>query len=193
MASIEFKSKRIANILIFLGKGIFVFGAGSIVFHMIVMVVDYFLMIKPFELNLHENFPGSMFSIPMIPMLVAYGLLSLIIYCLWEKNKKAVLLAREKELKSENFETVLKSMQRLTGLMAEHIASQNSEIMNWIELRKKKGQPVSKKVETSNKNIATALQSLSELSFIYPYTENRPQNVYGFEKELLNKLGDVSG
>ena len=84
-------------------------------------------------------------------------------------------------------------MQRLTGLMAEHIASQNSEIMNWIELRKKKGQPVSKKVETSNKNIATALQSLSELSFIYPYTENRPQNVYGFEKELLNKLGDVSG
>ncbi len=193
MASIEFKSKRIANILIFLGKGIFVFGAGSIVFHMIVMVVDYFLMIKPFELNLHENFPGSMFSIPMIPMLVAYGLLSLIIYCLWEKNKKAVLLAREKELKSENFETVLKSMQRLTGLMAEHIASQNSEIMNWIELRKKKGQPVSKKVETSNKNIATALQSLSELSFVYPYTENRPQNVYGFEKELLNKLGDVSG
>ena len=193
MTSIEFKSKRIANILIFLGKGIFVFGAGSIVFHMIVMVVDYFLMIKPFELNLHENFPGSMFSIPMIPMLVAYGLLSLIIYCLWEKNKKAVLLAREKELKSENFETVLKSMQRLTGLMAEHIASQNSEIMNWIELRKKKGQPVSKKVETSNKNIATALQSLSELSFIYPYTENRPQNVYGFEKELLNKLGDVSG
>ena len=117
----------------------------------------------------------------------------LIIYCLWEKNKKAVLLAREKQLKSENFETVLKSMQRLTGLMAEHIASQNSEIMNWIELRKKKGQPVSKKVETSNKNIATALQSLSELSFIYPYTENRPQNVYGFEKELLNKLGDVSG
>ena len=65
------------------------------------MVVDYFLMIKPFELNLHENFPGSMFSIPMIPMLVAYGLLSLIIYCLWEKNKKAVLLAREKELKSD--------------------------------------------------------------------------------------------
>jgi hypothetical protein len=193
MTRIEFKSKRIANIIIFLGKGIFVFGAGSIVFHMIVMVIDYFLMIKPLELNLHENFPGSMFSIPMIPMLVAYGLLSLVIFCLWEKYRKAVLLTREKELKSENFETVLKSMQRLTGLMAEHIASQNSEIMNWIELRKKKGQPVSKKVETSNKNIANALQSLSELSFVLPYTKDRPRNVFDFEETLQNKLRNVSG
>jgi len=192
MTSIEFKSKRLANILIFLGKRILIFGAGSIVFHMIVMVVDYFLMIKPFELNLHVNFPGSMFSMPMVPMLVVYGLLSLVIFCLWERSKKAVLLAREKELKSENVETVLKSMQRLTGLMAEHISSQNSEIMNWVEVRKKQGRPVSQIVESSNKKIAFALQSLSEISFIYPYAENRPQNVYDFEKELLNKLSDVS-
>jgi hypothetical protein len=192
MNSIEFISKRIANIMIFLGKGIFIFGAGSIIFHMIVMVIDYFLMIKPLELNLHENFPGSMFSIPMIPMLVAYGLLSLVIFYLWEKNRKAVLLSREKELKSENLEIVLKSMQRLTGLVAEHIASQNSEIMNWIELRKKKGRPVSKKVETSNKNIANALQSLSELSFVSPYTKNRPRNIIDFEVTLQNKLRSVS-
>ena len=192
MTIIEYKSKRIANILIFLGKGIFIFGAGSIVFHTIVMVVDYFLMIKPLELNLHENFPGSMISTPMIQMLVTYGLLSLVIFCLWEKNKKAVLLAREKELKTENFETVLKSMQRLTGLMAEHIASQNSEIMNWIESRKKKGRPVSKKVETPNKNIANALQSLSELSFVFPYTKEGPRNIFDFEETLQNKLSDVS-
>ena len=193
MTSIEFKSNRVANILIFLGKGMLVFGAGSIVFHMIVMVIDYFLMIKPLELNLHENFPGSMFSIPMIPMMVAYGFLSLVIYCMWRKNKKAVLLAREKELKSQNYETVINSMQRLTGLLAEHIASQNSEIMRWIEIRKKKGRPVSKKVETSNKNIANALQSLSELTFVSPYTKDRPRNIFDFEKALQNKLRNVSG
>jgi hypothetical protein len=79
MTGIERESQRVANVLKFFGKGIFVFGAGSILLHMIVMVVDYFLMIKPLELNLHENFTGSMFSIPMIPMLVAYGLLSLVI------------------------------------------------------------------------------------------------------------------
>ena len=191
MNSIEFKSNRVANILIFLGKGMLVFGAGSIVFHMIVMVIDYFLMIKPLELNLHENFPGSMFSIPMIPMMVAYGFLSLVIYFLWEKNKKAVLLAHEKELKSETFETVLNSMQRLTGIMAEHIASQNSEIMSWVEFKKKQGRPVSKKVENSNKKIATALHSLSELSFVYPYTKDRPRNIFDFEKELQHRLSDV--
>ena len=192
MTSSEGKVKCIADVLIILGKGIFIFGAGSLVFHMIVMVVDYFLMIKPFELNLHENFPGSMFSIPMIPMLVAYGFLSLVIYCVWGKNKKAVLLAREKELKSQNYETVLNSMQRLTGLLAEHIASQNSEIMNWIEIRKKQGRPVSKKVETPNKNIANALQSLSELSFVSPYTKDRPHNIFDFEVILQNKLRNVS-
>jgi hypothetical protein len=37
-------------------------------------------------------------SEPMVPMIGAYGLLSLGIYLLWEKTKKAVLFAREKEL-----------------------------------------------------------------------------------------------
>jgi hypothetical protein len=184
--------KLVAKTLIFCGKVIFVFAAGSIVFHMIVMLVDYFLMIKPLSLNLHQNFPGSMISVPMLPMLVAYGLLSLVMYYLWEKSKTAVLYAREKKIQSENAETVLKSMQRLTGIMVEHIASQNSEIMSWVEFRKKQGRPVSQKVETSNKNIAKALQSLSELSFVSPYTKDRPRNVFDFEETLQNKLRNVS-
>jgi len=44
----------------------------------------------------------------MVPMIGAYGLLSLGIYLLWEKTKKAVLFAREKEIQSENAETLLK-------------------------------------------------------------------------------------
>jgi predicted amino acid dehydrogenase len=127
----------------------------------------------------------------MMPMMGAYGILSLGIYLLWEKTKKAVLLVREKEFQRENVEAVLKSMQHLTGIMAEHIASHNSEIMSWVELRKKQGRLVSQKVESSNKKIAIALQSLSEMSFVYPYTENRPRNLYDFEKELQNKLSDV--
>jgi len=31
--------------------------------------------------------------------------------------------------------------------MVEHIASQNSEIISWVEFRRKQGQPVSQKVE----------------------------------------------
>ncbi|CAB1059488.1 hypothetical protein D1BOALGB6SA_4250 [Olavius sp. associated proteobacterium Delta 1] len=121
----ECNVKLVAKALIFCGKVIFVFAAGSIVFHMIVMLVDYFLMIQPLKLSLHENFPGSMISVPMIPMWVAYGLISLVVYYLWGKSKTAVLYAREKEIQSENAKAGLKSMQRLTGIMVEHIASQN--------------------------------------------------------------------
>jgi hypothetical protein len=184
----DFQNKAGVEVYIFIGKAILVFLSGGIVFHMIVMIIDYYLMIQPFYLNMRENFAGSIFSEPMMPMVGAYGLLSLGIYLLWVKTKKAVLVVREKEFQKENAEAVLKSMQRLTGIMAEHIASQNSEIMSWVEFRKKQGRPVSQIVESSNKKIAIALQSLSEISFIYPYTENRPQNVYDFEKELQNKL-----
>lgn len=184
--------KLVAKALIFFGKVIFVFAAGSIIFHMIVMLVDYFLMIQPLKLNLYENFPLSIISVPMIPMWIAYGILSLGVYYLWGKSKTAVLYAREKEIQSENAKAGLKSLQRLTGIMVEHIASQNSEIMSWVEFRKKQGRPVSQKVETSNKKIAIALHSLSELSFVYPYTKDQPRNILDFEKELQHKLRNVS-
>ncbi len=176
----------------FIGKAILVFLSGGIVFHMIVMVIDYFLMTKPFYINLHENFAGSIFSEPMMPMVGAYGLLSLGIYLLWEKTKKAVLVVREKELQKENAEAVLKSMQRLTGIMAEHIASQNSKIMSWIEYRKRLGHPVPTEVEHPSKQIGRAIQSMSELTFIIPYTNNRPNNAREFEKILSDKLYDIT-
>jgi hypothetical protein len=154
------------------------------------MFIDYFLMIEPFYLNLRENFAGSILSEPMVPMMGAYGLLSLGIYLLWEKTKKAVLVVREKEFQKENVEAVLKSMQRLTGIMAENVASHNSEIMSWIEFRKRLGHPVPAKVENPSEQIAKAIQSMSELSFIIPYTDNRPINADEFEKILFDKLYD---
>jgi len=188
----EFQSKNDVDLYILIGKAILVFLSGGIVFHMIVMVIDYYLMIEPFYLNMRENFSGSIFSEPMMPMIAAYGLLSLCMYLLWEKTKKAVLVAREKEFQKENAEAILKSMQRLTGIMAELIASQNSEIMSWIEFRKGLGHPVPTKVENPSKQIAKALQAMSELTFIIPYTNNRPNNAREFEKILVNKLSDIS-
>ena len=187
-----FQNKAGVEAYIFIGKVIIVFLSGGLVFHMIVMIIDYFMMIKPFYLNMRENFAGSIFSEPMMPMVGAYGLLSLGIYLLWVKTKKVAIVVREKEFQKENAEAVLKSMQRLTGLMVENIAAQNSEIMSWVEFRKKQGQPVSQKVETSNKKIAIALHSLSELSFVYPYTKDQPRNILDFEKELQHKLRNVS-
>jgi hypothetical protein len=92
-----FSKTRAVQILFKLGKAFTVFILGSLVVHLLVMLLDYSVMIKPLSLNLHDNFLGSIFSTPMFPMMLAYGFLSLTIYFLWEKKKKALLLAREKE------------------------------------------------------------------------------------------------
>ncbi|MFC1880521.1 hypothetical protein ACFL2S_03345 [Thermodesulfobacteriota bacterium] len=125
-------------------------------------------------------------------MMAVYGLLSLGIYLLWEKTKKALLGAREKESQKEKAEAVLKSMQRLTGIMSEHIASQNFKIMSWIEYRKRSGHPVPIKVENPSQQIAKAIQSMSELTFIAPYTDNSPNNPREFEKILFDKLSRIT-
>jgi hypothetical protein len=184
----DFQNKDRVKVYMFIGKAILVFIAGGIIFHLIVMFIDYFLVIEPFYLNLRENFAGSILSEPMVPMMGVYGLLSLGIYLLWKKTKKAALMVREKEFQKENAEAVLKSMQRLTGILAEHIASQNSEIMSWIEFRRRSGHPVPAKVENPSEQIAKALQSMSELSFVIPYTEGCPVNACEFEKILFDKL-----
>lgn len=101
-------------------------------------------------------------------------------------------MAREKEIQREKVEAVLKSMQTMTGILAEHIATYNAEIMRWIEFRKRQGHQVSKKVENPNKKIADVLQSLSEISFVWPYTENRPKNIGDIEKIVQSKLGQIT-
>jgi hypothetical protein len=188
----EIQNKSGVKEYLFIGKAILVFLSGGLVFHLLVMIIDYFLMIEPFYLNTHENYAGRIFSEPMIPMMATYGLLSLSIYLIWNKAKNAALMVREKELHQEKAEAVLKSLQRFTGILAEHIASQNSEIASWIESRKRSGHRVPQKVEIPSKQIGKAIHSMSELTFIVPYTKNQLLNACEFEKVLFEKLSDTT-
>jgi len=183
-----FQNKQRMQALLILFKPVAVFIIGSSVMHLLVMFLDYFLLTGPVYLNLRENFLDSMFSVAMLPMLGAYGLFSVITYFLWARMKKALLRAQAEKLKNEKVEAVLRSMQRITGMLAEHIATHNAEIMNWVEFRKMNGRPVSAKIERPCNKIANALHSLSEISFIFPYTENRPDEVAEIEKILQDKL-----
>jgi hypothetical protein len=176
-----------------IGKLVISFIAGGILVHLLIMFLDYYLMNWPLYLDLHSNFVGSIFSAPMIPMIATYGFFSVATYFLWEKMKKAVLLAREKEIQSEKVGSVLKSMQRMTGMLAEHIASQNSQILNWIELQKARGRTVSEKLQQPSEKIAETLQSLSEVSFVFPYTENCPKDIGEIEDHLQGKLFQIDG
>jgi len=188
----EFQNKSRMELFLILIKSIAVFMVGSIIMHLIVMFLDYFLLTRPVYLNLRENFFNNIISIAMLPMLGAYGLFSVLTFSLWARMKKALLRARTEEIKSEKVEAVLKSMQRITGMMAEHIATHNSEIMNWVESRKINGNPVSEKIERPCNKIANALHSLSEISFIFPYSKNRPCDVAEIEKILQEKLSHRS-
>ena len=184
----EFQTKQRMQLFLIVFKPVAVFMIGSIVMHLLVMLLDYFLLTGPIYLNLRENFSDSIFSIAMLPMMGAYGLFSIVTYSLWARMKKAMLLAQAEEIKSEKVEAVLKSMQRITGMLAEHIATHNAQIMNWVEFRKMNGRPVSEKIEEPCNKIANALHSLSEISFIFPYSKNRPYDVAEIEKILQDKL-----
>jgi hypothetical protein len=174
------------------GKAVIFFFAGGALIHTITMFIDHYLINESFHLNWQGNFISSVFSVPMTPMMVIYGMSTLSMYILWDRRTKAVLLANSIKVQREKTEAVLKSMQRLTGILAEHIAVRNTEIMNWIETRKEKGQQVSQKVEKPVWEIANALQSLSAVSFVIPYTDDQPKDVNYIEKLLKSKLDEIS-
>jgi hypothetical protein len=184
--------KKRMRVAFHLGKLVIVFAGSGLLVHIMVMFLDSYLLAAPFYLDLHENFVGSIFSTPMFPMMGAYGLLAATMFFLWEKKKKALLVAREKEIQKEKVETVLQSMQGITAIMIQHIATHNAELMHWIECRKRHGQQVSLQVESASKKIAKTLQSLSEVSFVFPYSENCPEHIGDIQNILLSKLQDIA-
>lgn len=181
-------SKRYLELALESGRPFVVFIIGSILVHFSVMLIDYYLLVKPLYLNLREDFFGGVFSALMIPMIAAYGLFSVTVFFLWQKKRKAIIAAREHELEKEKVEAVLKSMQRLTVMVAQQIATHNSEIRRWIESSKRKGKTISPKLEIPNRKIGEALHSLSEVSFVFPYTRDRPKDLADVETTLLEKL-----
>lgn len=57
-----------------------VFILGGLVIHLLVMFIDYYLLLKPFNLGSNTDLKATIFSAEMIPMMVAYATLSLIIF-----------------------------------------------------------------------------------------------------------------
>ena len=173
-------------------RAIFLFLIGGISIHTLIMLIDHFLITEPFRMSLRTNFVHYIFSLPMFPMMGTYGFLLLALYFFWTKQKRALLLAHQKEIETEKTELVLKSMQRLTGILAQNIATHNAQIINWIESKKLLGQQVSKRLENPTRKIASTLHSLSEMSFVFPYTENCPKNIEDIEKVLRHKLDEMT-
>ena len=165
-----------------------IFLIGGSALHMFVMVVDYFLMPAPLNLDLHSDFFGVVMAPAMIPMVTIYGSGLLTIYFIWQKAKKAVALAYKRDMQRKKAEDVVETMQRITVLLSDHISAHNAEILRWVENRKKKTGNAPPSIEASSRRIDIAMKALSEVSFLVPYSENGVPSAREFEIELLRKL-----
>jgi hypothetical protein len=170
------------------GKAVAVFLSGGIFVHMLVMLLDLYLMPEDLHLDLKSDFMGSMLSPAMFPMMVAYGLCMLGAYFSWIKAKDAMTQAYQREIQKQEAEKVIRSVQRVTGLLAQHLAVHNAEIMHWVEARKQKVGSVPVILDRSSRKIANTLQTLSEVSFVWPYTEERQQHIEDIAKVLETRL-----
>jgi hypothetical protein len=83
--------------IVLLGRTLLLIIGGSILVHILVMIVDYYTIKKPMHLNLQEDFIGSSFSTPMLPSIFAYGIFCVITYLIWKRMKEALLRASEIE------------------------------------------------------------------------------------------------
>jgi predicted PurR-regulated permease PerM len=153
------------------------------------MVIDYYLVKKPLYLNLQEDFIGTTFSFPMVPIIITYGMFILIVYLIWRRMRQVLIRVNEIELKNSREEGIIHSLQQVTSIMAKNITEQNNTILEWINENKAKGKKISQKVERSSKMIALALQSLSEISFILPYNRDVSSgNLEELESMLQEKI-----
>ncbi len=170
------------------GKAVLSVILGGLLIHFITILVDNLLISHPIYLDLEQNFWGSVFSVSMLPMMGAYIIFLLVIYSVWIRWKKAILIGQIETSRKREVELVFASMQRLTGILAEKISTHNADIIKWIESRKALGKPVSNKVKVPTFKISEALGALTEISFISPYTDKRPQDVKEIEILLNEKL-----
>ncbi len=174
------------------GRVIAVVLATSITVHLIVMAIDYLTIKKPLYLDLHGDFIGGAFSFPMLPMIIAYGLLITGTYALWFKMKKTLLRINEIDLERVNDQSVIKAMQRTSEMLAKHITENNNATMQWLYHKKEKGQQVPLVVERSCMNISMALQTLNRYSYVVPFENAHADDALAdLERKLEMELDSI--
>ncbi len=156
----------------------------GLLLHLGVVGIDVFLIEKPTNIDFEKNFIKSSFSFPFLPILIVEILFSILTCFLWFSMQKALKRAHELDVKNEKHETTVKTFQKIMALMAEHIATNNNQILSKIECQRRKGIKSSAAIETASQNISKVLHILSEISFVDPYLSEKGHHSI----DLLGKL-----
>ena len=104
----------------------------------------------------------------------------------WNLNR-----LHQDELALQKSKAIIHTSQQITTMISENIAAQNAEIIGWIKNKKKKGDTVSATVDKASRTIGSCLHVLSELSFVWPYTDDSPTHADAYLELLANRLYQV--
>ena len=160
---------------------------GSVCVHIATLSIDYFSFTGPTADGLTSVIHNQL-TVHVLPIILAYGSLFTVIYFLWQKYHREIELQHEKDIQLRNKQAVLETTQQLTAIMAQYITRHNNEIREWIETRRVSGQ-VPPRLETANRKISEALEAMTEISYVLPYTDSNANTDY--VKYLENVLSET--
>ncbi len=152
------------------GQFIYTILAGSSLVFLGVVINKMYLAFQFIPLADSHHYISHLLSAYVIPLVAGQGVFFLAVYFEWQRKKKALLEAHQQELKAAREEAALQSAQKMVGFISEHVTANNAEIQKWLQFRKGQTQQVSARVERASHGIARAMQALTELAFVYPYS-----------------------
>lgn len=166
---------------------VMVFIGAVFLLHTIVKFATIFIISGSGIAEAGRVFWVQLFSIQMIPTVLAYAVLAGVAYVQFIKAGRAIDLLSKKDIEAERGRATVETFQNLTAYMSEYIARHNNDILAWIAHKKDKGEHVPHAVETASNKIAGAMGALSEISFVLPYDKGAPDPMKYYEL-LRNKL-----
>jgi hypothetical protein len=170
------------------GKNILIIALGTFFVTLFVKAVSLAILTRDVMNLMSIKMLMQLFSLQMLPNLIAFGFLIAAVYYLYQKTRKNMLHIHENEIELEREQVVLTMLQRITGLMAEYISAYNGEITQWIENRKKNGSQPPERIVTANRNISIALETLTKVSFVMPYMKGEKNSLDSYTDYLEEKL-----
>jgi hypothetical protein len=184
-------SRKPVQIFSEFGKDIALVVMGTLASYFFVQIITFFIMKNKIELLFDYSLFIRLFSFEMIPTLVSYGVLIAAMYYLYLKTKRVMTRLHEHELQRERDRTIVQTTQRLTGMMVHYIASYNTELRDWIRKKADKGEQPPAPIVKASDNIARALFTLSELSFVIPYGRINVNTIDDYARYLEHRLGHI--
>ena len=163
----------------------------GLVLHIGLIAFESLIIDAPVQIDLKGNIWRAAFSFPLLPTLVIEIINFAFILYLWLAMKDAIMKGIESEVERGKYETAVRTAQKLMALIAQHITTNNNQILAKIETRRIHGRPVSAEIEEASKRISLIVAILGETSFVSPHQEGRPEEKEDLVGEFERRIGQL--